>query len=56
MVTNDVVMMRIKNAIKEACEEINRSPDDPLQVIFNEAFKNWNTGLCMDHNFNVYEK
>jgi len=45
--------VRLKNAIKDACEEIQRCPGDSIQDIFNEMFERWETGLRMDHNFEI---
>jgi hypothetical protein len=49
--TKDMVMLY--NAIKEACIEIKKYPDDSIQDIFNEMFKKWETGLHMDSKFNI---
>ena len=42
---------KLLNAITEAVREIERSPDDSMQDIFNEALKTWGTGLKMKHNY-----
>lgn len=42
---------KLLNAITEAVREIERSPDDSMQDIFNEALKTWETGLKMKHNY-----
>ena len=44
---------RICNAITEACREMQRCPDDSVQDIVNESLESWETGLRMDHNFNI---
>ncbi len=43
----------LKNAITDACRELQKCPDDSIQDIFNEAFAKWSLPLRMDHNFNV---
>lgn len=48
--------LRFTNAVKDACVEIQNCPDDSIQDIFNEAFDKWETGLQMDHNFNIETK
>ena len=46
-------LVRICNAITEACREMQRCPDDSVQDIVNESLDSWETGLRMDHNFNI---
>ncbi len=43
----------LKNAITDACRELQKCPDDSIQDIFNEAFEKWELPLRMDHNFNI---
>jgi hypothetical protein len=45
--------VRLRNAITDACREIQRCPDDSIQDIFNEMFEKWETGITMLHNFVV---
>ena len=46
-------LVRLSNAITEACREVQKCPDDSIQDIFNESLCDWETGLWMDHNFNL---
>jgi hypothetical protein len=48
-----IVLNRLRNAIKEALCEMGKCPDDSVQDIWNESFRTWQTGLRMDHHFNV---
>ena len=49
----DNALMLVRNAITDALREIEKCPDDSIQDIFNEKFVSWNTGLFMDHNYNI---
>ena len=53
--TSDKVnaLVRLSNAITDSCREIQNCPDDSIQDIFNECLEQWETGLIMDHNFNL---
>ena len=44
---------KLLNAITEAVREIERSPDDSMQDIFNEALTSWRTGLKMNHRYEI---
>ena len=46
-------LVRLSNAITDACREIQACPDDSIQDIFNERLEKWETRLRMDHNFNI---
>ncbi len=46
-------MKNLYNAIKDAVTEMERSPDDYVQDIWNEMFDKWETGLRMDVHHNV---
>jgi hypothetical protein len=48
-----VSTIKLFNAIKDACVEIQKHPDDSIQDIFNEMFVRWELDLAMDHNFNI---
>jgi hypothetical protein len=39
----------LKNAITDACRELQKRPDDSIQDIFNEAFAKWELPLRVDH-------
>jgi hypothetical protein len=41
------------NAITEAMREIERCPDDSMQDIFNESLSSWQTGLKMNHRYEI---
>lgn len=41
------------NAITEALREIEKCPDDSMQDIFNEKFKEWETGLRMNQSYAI---
>lgn len=48
--------IKLRNAITDACREIQKCPEDSIQDIFNECLDNWETGLWMDHNFALTSK
>ena len=52
----DNALMLVRNAIADALREIEKCPDDSMQDIFNEQLKSWNTGLWMDHNYNIEKR
>ena len=45
--------MKLCNAITDALREMERSPDDSVQDIFNEQLESWETGLRMNHNYEI---
>jgi hypothetical protein len=49
----EMSMIKICNAIKDAVTEMERSPNDSVQDIWNEVFDKWETGLRMDVYHNV---
>lgn len=46
---------KLKEVICEAAYEINESPEDSIQDIFNECFEKWDVNLRMTHNFDVVD-
>ena len=46
-------MVRLLNAITEAVREMEKSPDDSTQDIWNESLESWETGLRMNHLLEV---
>lgn len=52
MITNNIIF----NIIKDAIREMERCPDDSIQDIWNEVFCKWDTGLWMDHHYNIWRK
>ncbi len=46
-----VPVILLLNAITEALREIEKCPDDSMQDIFNEKFKEWETGLRMNQSY-----
>ena len=49
-------LVRLCNAITEAIREMEQHPDDSVQDIWSESLDSWETGLYMDHNYNVVPK
>jgi hypothetical protein len=45
--------LRLFNAIKDALIEMDKCPEDSVQDIWNECLESWETGLRMDHNYNL---
>jgi len=43
----------IFNAIKDALTEIEKSPNDSMQDIFNEQLWSWRTGFKMNHRYEI---
>ena len=48
-----IALVRLSNAITDACREIQACPEDSIQDIFNECLEKWKTRLRMDHNFHL---
>lgn len=48
--------VKLCNAIKDAVIEMDKCPGDSIQDIWNEMLDKWETGLRMDHNFNIEVK
>lgn len=44
---------RLSNAITEALREMEKCPDDSIQDIWNECLEKWETGLRMNHRFEL---
>lgn len=44
---------KLLNAITAAVREMERCPDDSTQDIWNEALESWETGLRMNHLFEL---
>jgi hypothetical protein len=44
---------RLCNAVTDALEEMERTPDDSVQDIWNEMLEKWETGLHMNHNHKI---
>ena len=49
----NIPYIKLINAVADACNEIQNSPDDSIQDIFNESLKSWETGLIMNSNFYI---
>lgn len=45
----------IRNAITDALREMEKSPDDSTQDIWNEALESWKTGLRINHRLEVVQ-
>ena len=43
----------ILNAITDAVREMEKSPDDSTQDIWNEALESWKTGYRMNHRLEI---
>lgn len=46
-------LVYLVNAITDALREMEKSPDDSVQDIWNEKLRDWNTKLRMDHNYRI---
>lgn len=45
--------IKLTNAIKDALHEMEKCPDDSVQDIWNEQLKSWETGLKMNHHYEI---
>lgn len=53
MKTTNNKLLLICNVITEALREMEKCPEDSVQDIWNESLESWETGLRMDHNYNI---
>jgi len=53
MIQNKQDWIKLTNAIKNALREMEKCPDDYVQDIWNEQLKSWETGLKMNHNYEI---
>ena len=49
------ISLNLANAIEDALQEIEQHPGDSMQDIFNEALTSWETGLKMNHRYEIQE-
>lgn len=53
MINNKFDWIKLSNAIQDALHEMDKCPDDSVQDIWNEKLKSWETGLKMNHHYEI---
>ena len=53
MNTLQIDSIKLINAITDALRDMEKHPDDCVEDIWNEALESWETGLRMNHRFEL---